>query len=117
MTEENNNAVAMENEQQQAGPQFAIQRIYLKDASFETPMGVEVFTKAEKPKIQQDLSVQVNPINEELVEVVLLVTVIAQIETRTAFLAEVKQAGLFNVAGFDGSQVNQIINTTCPQIL
>jgi preprotein translocase subunit SecB len=115
MTEENQNTAATENEQQ-AAPQFAIQRIYLKDASFETP-SVDPALKAEKPQISQDLNVEVNPVNEELIEVVLLITITAKSENRTVFLVEIKQAGLFRVAGFEPQQVAQIINTTCPQIL
>jgi len=36
---------------QPQGVQFALQRVYLKDLSFESPMGVEGFKKAWQPKI------------------------------------------------------------------
>lgn len=118
MTEENTTApVADEKSQQAAAPTFAIQRIYLKDISFETPMGVEAFIKPVKPQIQQDLNIQVNQLNEETLEVVLLITITAKAENRTVFLVEIKQAGLFNASGFEGTQLTQVINTTCPQIL
>ncbi|WP_049631163.1 protein-export chaperone SecB [Cellvibrio sp. pealriver] len=112
-----------ENNQQDAGqaagsnPVFAIQRIYLKDISFETPMGPEAFTKAYKPNIQQDLNIQANQIEEGLFEVVLLLTITARIEDRAVFLVEVKQAGLFAISGIEGPAVTQLINTACPQIL
>lgn len=111
-----------ENNQQPAadgakGPVFAIQRIYLKDLSFETPMGPEAFTKAYKPSIQQDLNIQANPVEEGLYEVVLLLTITARIEDRAVFLVEVKQAGLFAIAGVEGPALTQLINTACPQIL
>lgn len=115
MTEENNTTPTAGEEQ--SAPHFAIQRIYLKDISFETPMGVEAFIKPEKPKIQQDLNIQVNQVNESTVEVVLLITITATTESRTVFLVEIKQAGLFNIFGFEGAQLTQIINTACPQIL
>lgn len=116
MTEENNTVAAGE-EQSQAAPNFAIQRVYLKDISFETPMGVEAFLQPAKPAIQQDLNIQVNQLNDETMEVVLLLTITAKVEARTLFLVEVKQAGLFTIAGFDKRQVTQLINTACPQIL
>lgn len=100
---------------QQAGLQ--IKRIYLKDLSFETPMGVEAFSKAWKPKIDQELNIQVNTVEENLYEVVLLMTITATMENRTAFLIEVKQAGLFAITGLNGPQLSQAINTHCPQIL
>ena len=37
-----------------ASPQFAVQRTYIKDFSFETPMGVKVFTQAFQPKVKMD---------------------------------------------------------------
>ena len=113
MSEENNQQAA----DGAQGPVFAIQRIYLKDISFETPMGPEAFTKAYKPNIQQDLNIQANQVEEGLFEVVLLLTITARIEDRAVFLVEVKQAGLFAISGVEGPAVTQLINTACPQIL
>ncbi|HTF98214.1 MAG TPA: protein-export chaperone SecB [Cellvibrio sp.] len=113
MSEENNQQTA----EGAQGPVFAIQRIYLKDISFETPMGPEAFTKAFKPNIQQDLNIQANQVEEGLFEVVLLLTITARIEDRAVFLVEVKQAGLFAIANLEGQAVTQLINTACPQIL
>ena len=42
------------------GAQFALQRIYLKDLSFEAPQGVEAFKQTWQPKINQDLNTSVN---------------------------------------------------------
>lgn len=114
MSDENNQQDA---QQAAGGPQFAIQRIYLKDLSFETPMGVEAFTKAFKPNIQQDLNIQANQVEEGLFEVVLLLTVTARTDNRAVFLVEIKQAGLFAIGGLEGGAVTQLINTACPQIL
>lgn len=107
------------NIQENAEPQlaFAIQKIYLKDISFETPSGIEVFTQAWKPNIQQDLNVQVTQVEENLHDVVLLLTITARIESKVIFLVEVKQAGLFTIAGLSGIQLSHAINTLCPQIL
>lgn len=114
MSENNQQPAAAEGAQ---GPVFAIQRIYLKDISFETPMGPEAFTKAYKPNIQQDLNIQANPVEDGLYEVVLLLTITARLEDRAVFLVEVKQAGLFAISGIEGPAITQLINTACPQIL
>ena len=105
--------------QDNAEPQlgFATQKIYLKDISFETPSGIEVFTKAWKPNIQQDLNVQVTQVEENLHDVALLLTITARIENKVIFLVEVKQAGLFTISGLSGIQLSHAINTLCPQIL
>jgi preprotein translocase subunit SecB len=105
------------NQQASAGPAFAIQRIYLKDISFETPIGPEAFAKPFKPNIQQDLNIQSNQLDANTYEVVLLLTITARIENRVLFLVEIKQAGLFAIAGMEGPAVTQLINTACPQIL
>lgn len=96
---------------------FAIQKIYLKDISFETPSGLEAFTKVWKPNVQQDLNIQVTPIENGLFEVLLLLTVTASIDDKVVFLVEVKQGGLFVINGLDGIQLSHAINTLCPQIL
>ncbi len=98
-------------------PAFAIQRIYLKDISFETPMGVEAFTKPFKPAIQQDMNIQVITVSEGLFEVTLFLTITARIENRVVFLVEIKQAGLFAITGIEGAQMSHVINSACPQIL
>ena len=116
MTEETTQAAeAKEQQVPQAG--FAIQKIYLKDISFETPSGLEAFTKAWKPNVQQDLNIQVTPVEEGLFEVLLLLTVTARIDDKVVFLVEVKQGGLFVINGLDGIQLSHAINTLCPQIL
>lgn len=99
------------------GVQFMLQRIYLKDLSFESPLGVEAFTKNWQPKINQDLNTNVNKIDEEHFEVVLKLTVNATIDDKTVFLVEVQQAGLFLIKNVEGQQLAQIFNTMCPQIL
>ena len=116
MTDETTQATeAAEQQVTQAG--FAIQKIYLKDISFETPSGLEAFTKAWKPNVQQDLNIQVTPVQEGLFEVLLLLTVTASIDDKVVFLVEVKQGGLFVINGLDGIQLSHAINTLCPQIL
>lgn len=104
-------------ESQEAPRGLQIKRIYLKDLSFETPMGAEAFGAARKPKIDQELNVRFDQIDETHYEVVLLLTVTARQDDRVVFLVEVQQAGLFGLQGLDKAQLGQVINTSCPQIL
>ncbi|GLS25797.1 protein-export chaperone SecB [Marinibactrum halimedae] len=99
------------------GPQFAMQRIYLRDFSFEAPMGAEAFRKQWKPKVGQELNTKTNKIEDNLYEVILTLTITVKIEEETAFLVEVQQAGLFSISGLEGQQLAQVMNTACPQIL
>ena len=103
--------------EQQAGQQFAMQRIYLKDLSFEAPMGAEAFRKQWKPQVNQELNTKTNKIDEGLFEVTLTLTITVKLEEETAFLVEVHQAGLFGIQGIEGQQLAQVLNTVCPNIL
>jgi preprotein translocase subunit SecB len=101
--------------------QLAIQKIYLKDASFETPAGVKVFQQAWSPKLSQQLQTRSNKLNEQHHEVVLVLTLTAIMgeagKEETAFLVEVQQAGLFQIIAPDVALEKHIVNTTCPTIL
>ncbi|MBB3060631.1 protein-export chaperone SecB [Microbulbifer rhizosphaerae] len=114
MAEEQNGAAA---NAEASKVQFAMQRIYLKDLSFETPMGAEIFKKQWKPQVNQELNTKTDKIDEDLYEVALTLTITIKLEDETAFLVEVKQAGLFAIKGLEGQQLAQALNTACPQIL
>lgn len=111
MTEEKNTARAGE------GPQFAIHRIYVKDVSFETPNSPAVFMEEWKPDVNLQLNSTVNPLEGDLHEVVLNVTVTAKQGEKTAFLVEVQQAGVFTVQGFEDAQKGSMLGAYCPNVL
>jgi preprotein translocase subunit SecB len=115
MTEETSTAPAAE--ETQTEQKFAVQRFYLKDLSFETPQGAAAFNKQWQPKINQDLNAKSTKIDEDLYEVALRITVTATDEDETIYLIEVEQAGLFTIAGIEGQQLTQVLNTTCPGML
>lgn len=103
---------------EQTSPQFAVQRIYLKDVSFETPMGAEVFKQAWEPSVQLDMNTKVNALGNNHFEVVLSLTVTASLkEEKVGFLAEIQQAGIFLCEGFSNEQLQQIHSVNCPDIL
>ncbi len=108
---------ATEGTADQASQQFAMQRIYLKDLSFEAPMGAEAFRKQWKPQVNQELNTKTNKIEDGLYEVTLTLTITVKLEEETAFLVEVHQAGLFGIQGIEGQQLAQVLNTVCPNIL
>jgi preprotein translocase subunit SecB len=102
-------------EQQQ--PQFGIQRLYLKDVSFESPNSPAVFRKEWKPQVKLDLNTQTRQLDEGVYEVMLTLTVAANIEEETAFLCEVQQGGIFTLAGFPDETRDQMLGAYCPNIL
>lgn len=108
---------AQSNNQQASGPQFSVQRIYLKDASFESPSTPVIFTKQWKPEINLDLNTRTKTLGENHYEVVLTLTVTAKVENETAFLIEVQQAGIFQIAGLGDAELNHTLGAFCPNIL
>jgi preprotein translocase subunit SecB len=97
--------------------QFSIQRVYLKDLSFETPQGASAFQKQWKPKVSQDLNTKTTQIDEGIFEVALRVTITMADGEDTVYIVEAEQAGLFTIKGFSEEQMPQVLNTTCPGIL
>ena len=103
--------------QQTEGPQFALQRIYLKDSSFESPRSPTVFQGQWAPKINFDIKSRSEKVQDDVYEVVLVLTAEAQMEEQAAFLVEVHQAGIFAAKDFDELQLEQLLATVCPNIL
>jgi preprotein translocase subunit SecB len=98
--------------------QFAIQKLYIKDVSFESPSTPEVFSFAKwEPKIDLNLNNTSKQVSEGVYEVVLSVTATAKHNDKTAFLVEVQQAGVFNVVGFNPDDTRYILNAQCMTIL
>lgn len=103
---------------EQAQQQFSIQKIYIKDVSFESPNAPDVFTAGEwKPEVNVQLNTEVKAHASNMHEVTLTVTVTAKQQDKTAFLVEVKQAGLFQLVGFEQEQMGGMLGAYCPETL
>lgn len=96
---------------------FGIQKIYVKDMSFETPNTPAVFTMDWKPEINLELNTQSNKIAEGIHEVTLSLTVTAKLGDSTAYLAEVQQAGVFSMQGFPEAELAPMLGAFCPGTL
>ncbi|UZE97035.1 protein-export chaperone SecB [Alkalimarinus alittae] len=107
-----------ENEQQApVQPQFALQRIYVKDISFESPNAPEVFQQQWKPQINMDLNTASNKVSDSQFEVVLSLSITAKVEEKVAFIVEIQQAGIFHITGIEGPQLAQTLGAFCPNVL
>ena len=107
-----------QNTQQEAEQQFIIERIYIKDISFEAPNSPAVFTQNWEPETNLNLNTQVNPLGDDHYEVELHVTVsVKNKEGKTAFLVEVIQAGAFLIKGYPQEQLGHLLASYCPSNL
>ena len=104
-------------EQAPKEPSFLPQRLYLKDLSFETPKGTDIFSQQWEPKVGQDLSTTSSKIGVDLYEVALRITITVKHEDAVLYLIEAEQGGIFKITGLADQQLAQVLNTACPNIL
>ncbi|MDD7805810.1 MAG: protein-export chaperone SecB [Endozoicomonas sp. (ex Botrylloides leachii)] len=108
-----------DNQQDQA--QFALQRIYVKDLSFESPKAPEMFQKQWQPEVKLDLNTSNRPLEETLFEVVLSLTITVENgpedNRESAFVVEVQQAGVFMAKGLSDEELHRTLGAFCPNIL
>ena len=99
------------------GPQFSLQRIYVRDLSFEAPKSPEIFRQEWTPSVALDLNTRQKPLEGDFHEVVLTLSVTVKTAGETAFIAEVQQAGIFLISGLDAAAMSHTLGAFCPNIL
>lgn len=97
--------------------QFALQRIYTKDVSFESPNSPMIFQEQWQPQVNLDLNTSHTKISDDQYEVVLSLTVTAKIGEKVAYIVEIQQGGIFLVQGIEEPQLGQMLGGYCPTIL
>ncbi|MSP53313.1 MAG: protein-export chaperone SecB [Gammaproteobacteria bacterium] len=98
-------------------PEFSINRIYIKDLSFEAPNTPNVFKEEWQPQVDLHLDTTHQHVEGDLHEVTLKVTVSSKIKDKTIFVVEVEQAGIFIMANFEDEQKEELIGSFCPNVL
>ena len=93
------------------------QKIYVKDASFEAPNSPELFTKKWEPKLGVEIDNSVSVLGDDIYEVILTVTATVTVEDKTAFLAEVHQAGIFLLKGLEPDELQRLQQVFCLRTL
>lgn len=97
--------------------EFVIQKVYIKDVSFETPNSPAVFTQKWEPNVNLELSTAGRALADGVHEVVLSLTVTAKLGDKTAYLVEAHQAGVFTIRGFSAEEMGPMLGSFCPNIL
>ena len=111
MTEQTAGAAAVEQ-------QFVIQKIYLKDVSFESPQTPDIFVASDwSPEVNVQVANNARQLGEGVFETALTITATASVNNETIYLAEVQYAGIFTVVGFDDAQTQQILGAYCPNLI
>ncbi len=116
MTEENESQAAAAGDEISQG-QFGIQKIYVKDISFEVPDSPMVFQQEWSPSVNMDIANSATQIGEGLFEAVLNVTITVSTDDKTMYLVEAQQAGIFQITGLPEDALNKLLSVSCPNIL
>jgi preprotein translocase subunit SecB len=99
------------------GPQFSLQRIYVRDLSFEAPKSPAIFRQQWEPSVSLDLNTRQKQLDGDFHEVVLTLSVTVKNVEEVAFIAEVQQAGIFMIKGLDAGAMSHTLGAFCPNIL
>ena len=92
--------------------QFAIQKLYLKDASFESPESPQSFGFTQwEPQVELNLTNTHQHLEGDHFEAVLCATATVKVNDKTAFLIEVHFAGIFVISGFDETELKYLIGS------
>jgi preprotein translocase subunit SecB len=108
--------MADDNAQQQQG-QFAIQRIYCKDISFETPNSPMIFQEEWQPQADLQIDTKSSDLGNGVYDVSLGITATVKVGDKVAFLVEVNQCGIFSATGIPEEQLGPMLGAFCPNIL
>ena len=99
------------------GPQFMVHKLYLKNVSYEAPGVPAAFQEQAMPQLQLNLNQKVGRFEPDMYEVSLSITLTCTINDKTAYLAEVEQAGIFGLIGFDDASLDMMLGSHCPNVL
>ena len=97
--------------------QLLLQKIYVKDLSFESPKAPMVFTQNVSPQTQLNVRSSAQQVAPDTQEVTLTITVEAKDKDATLFLAEVAQSGIFVIQGYTAEELQILIGSFCPNTL
>jgi preprotein translocase subunit SecB len=100
-------------------PSFGLEKIYLKDVSFEAPNTPAVFTDVNAPEVGVRILISHRPVDEANVffEVVVNAEIDAKREGKTVFLVNVEQGGVFRIQGISGQMLERTLEVTCAYVL
>jgi len=102
---------------QSSQAQFSLQRIYVRDLSFEAPKAPEIFRQEWAPSVELDLNTRQKALEGDFHEVVLTLSVTVKTGDEVAFIAEVQQAGIFLIKGLEPAAMSHTLGAFCPNIL
>ena len=106
-----------ENNQPNPEKQLLLQKIYIKDFSFESPRAPAVFSSNVSPQTQLNIKSTAKELTPDTQEVILTLTLEARDQEKTLFMVEIEQAGVFRMQGYSDEERRVLIGSYCPGTL
>ena len=103
--------------EQQQEPVFQIQRVYLKEASLEQPNSPAILLEQEAPTVDIQLQISSENVADGIYETAVTATVQTKIKDKTVFLAECRQAAIFEIRNLPEDPMGPVLGIACPQIV
>jgi preprotein translocase subunit SecB len=100
-----------------ASKQFILQKVYVKDFSFESPKAPTVFTTQVQPSSQLNIRSNTQEVAPNTHEVSLTLTIEAKDNDSVLFLVELVQAGIFTIEGYNDEERSALVGSYCPSTL
>ena len=94
-----------------------IDRIYLRDVSFESPQAPGVFASEWKPQFTIELNTRADRLDDARFEVILMVNLEAKSDENTLFMVELQQAGIFHIEAANEEELREVLGVACPESL
>jgi len=102
-------------------PEFRMQKMYIKDLSFENPNAPQVFTDRQKtePAVEVNLQLNNKQIDADHWEVALQITakVSSKEESKVLFILEIEHAAVFMLRNIPGEHMAMLLGVDCPTLL
>ena len=102
-------------------PEFRMQKMYIKDLSFENPNAPLVFTDRQKmdPAVEVNLQLNNKQIDEDHWEVALQITakVSSKEDSKVLFILEIEHAAIFMLKNIPDEHMAMLLGVDCPTLL
>lgn len=105
------------NPEQSLEPVFNLQRVYLKGASLELPLGAAGFLEQGAPDLAINVAVKSEEVAAGIFEVALRATVTSTLNGKTLSLVEVDEAGIFELVNVPAADIPELLEVAAPRIL
>ena len=101
-------------------PAFKLQKLFIKDLSFENPNAPDVFLIQDaEPKVDLNMKLKNNKLDDEHWEITIAVnaTITDTKSEKTLFILEIEQAGIFLLKNIPEQHLPMVLAVECPTLM